>query len=756
MTATDTSPPFLSEDRSQHVREQVETRLSELSLEEKVGQLTQLPDGFLTGPSFEDVDIEDVAATGRLGSVLNVNSADRRRELQRAAVEESSHGIPLLFGEDVVHGHRTIFPVPLAEAASWDLEAAERSARVAAAEAAADGIHWTFAPMVDVSRDPRWGRVVEGAGEDPFLGASFARARVRGFQGGGPGEADLSAPDAVLACAKHFAGYGAVQAGREYNTVDVSRTELREVHLPPFRAAIDAGLGSIMTAFNVVDRIPATGNGWLLREVLRDEWGFEGFVVTDWDAVGEQLKHGTAADEREAAAEAITAGTDMDMTSNAYGEELATLVRDGVVEERLVDDAVRRVLLLKGALGLLEDPYRYLDGDNRDAERGEQRNEEAADTELPSAHRSVAREVARKSLVLLENDGILPLDRGGGESEEHATVAVVGALADSPEDMLGSWHALGDPDDVVTLRRGIEDAVPDGTTVTYTPGCDRDGAVTADGEEAAIEAVRDSDVAILAVGERGDVTGECKSRANVDVPGQQEELAATLAATGTPVVAVLFNGRPLIVEELRESTNALLEAWFPGVEGGPAIADVLFGDRAPSGRLPMTFPRTGGQIPIHYDQLPTGRPPAEEEWGYTSTYVDVPNEPRYPFGYGLTYTEFAYDDLTLSTDHLTGGEALTATMSVENTGDVSAVEVVQCYLRDPVASRSRPVKQLIDFERLSVAPGERETVTFDVDPASLALWTAEEEWAVEPGEFELMIGRSAADIRLRDEFEYVE
>jgi len=731
----------LSPERRAEVEAHVETLLAELTLEQKVGQLNQVNADFATGTAVGDMDLEQGILDGDIGSVLNCEDVEAARKLQELAVEESDHGVPLVLALDVIHGHRTIFPIPLGEAASWDPELAELSARVAAVEAAANGVQWTFAPSVDVSRDPRWGRVMEAAGEDPYLTGALSNARIRGFQGD-----DLAADDTVLACAKHYVGYGASEAGREYNTVDVSETNLREVHLPPFEACLEAGVGSVMNAFNLYERIPASSNEELVGELLRGELGFEDLVVSDWNSFGELLEHGVAEDLRDVARACIEAGSDVDMVSGAYATELVGLVEDGVVDESLVDRAVRRLLTVKGALGLFEDPYRYFDEERR------------AERTLTDEHRAAAREVARASQVLLKNDDeLLPLNRDD-------EIALVGGLADSATDMLGAWRAEGDPDDVITLRTTLTDRIEH---LTYVEGCDRDGTVSDEQLETAVETVASAAVAVVAFGERYTQSGEAASRAHIDLPGDQRALLEALVETGTPVAAVLFNGRPLAIDWEAEHVPAILEAWFPGVEAGPAIADVLLGEYNPSGRLPMTFPVTEGQIPIYYNRLKTGRPaedadvdltesPTDHAEKYVSRYLDVPNEPLYAFGHGESYTDFAYTDVSLGATTITAEETLSVDVAVENTGDRAGTEVVQVYVRDLVGSRARPVRELVRFENVALDAGESATVSFELTTADLAFWTADEEYAAEPGEFEVQVGHAADEIAVVERFELAE
>jgi len=712
---------YVDDERREAIAERVEELLAAMTIEEKVGQLNQRSVSFVTGSEDDTDDLETAIADGEVGSVLNAQGLDAKRHLQEIAVEESRLGIPLVMAFDVIHGYRTVFPTPLGQAASWEPDLAEQAERVAATEASADGHHWTFAPMVDVSRDPRWGRVMEGSGESPVLGSAFARARVRGFQGD-----DLADTDTMLACAKHFAGYGAAEAGRDYNTVNISETALRDRHLPPFEAAVETGVATVMNAFNTIERIPASGNESLVSGVLKGEWGFEGAMVSDWDSFGEQMPHGVAADEREAAKRAMLAGSDVDMVSEVLLEELPELVRDGEVPESRLDDAVTRVLWMKGLLGLFEDPYQYFDEDRREAVT---RTEE---------HRETAREVAERSFVLLKNEGVLPI-------EDDAEVGLVGALADSDEDTLGAWAWGGDPEDVTTIRAGLDDHF-DG--VPYAAGYDLPGEVTDETLADAREVTEASDVVVCVVGEPADMTGEAASRAHVDLPGDQRRLLEALHETGTPVVALLMNGRPLAIEWLDEHLPAILDVWHPGTEAGPAVARVLAGDTSPSGHLPMSVPYTEGQIPITHDRLPTGRPAdqAEREEEYVSAYLDVPNEPLYAFGHGESYTDFTYSDLSLSTDTLVPGATLEATVTVENTGDVAGRDVVQWYVHDLVGSRSRPRKELVAFETVDLEPGESATVTVEIEESDLAFWTADEAWAAEPGEFDLMVGHAADDI----------
>lgn len=709
------------------VAQRVEQLLGQMTLEEKVGQLNQLSGKEFTGPATEKVrSMEAEIRSGGVGSMLNIKGVPDTRRLQALALQ-SRLRIPLLFGLDVIHGYQTVFPVPLGESASWDLEAIEESARIAAREASASGIHWTFAPMVDIGRDPRWGRVMEGAGEDSYLGSRIAEARVRGFQG-----ARLGGVESVMATAKHFAAYGAAIAGRDYNAVDMSEQMLHETYLPPFKAALDAGAATFMNAFNTLNGIPATGHAGLQRDILKGAWGFKGFVVSDWGSVREMVVHGYAGDLPDAAAKALTAGSDMDMESNAYSSSLAAQVRAGKVAMAQVDDAVRRVLTKKFELGLFDDPYRFSDPAREQAALNDPR------------HREAARRIAGKSIVLLKNaGGVLPLKRG------LRSIAVVGPLADARRDLEGGWIVKSNADRMASLVDAVREAAGPSTKVSYAPGCDV-ACLGKDGFAAALQAARDADVVVLALGESWDMSGEAKSRADLTLPGRQGELFEALRAIGKTPVVVINAGRPLIFENVAEQAGAILYAWFPGSEGGRATADVLFGDVNPSARLPMTFPRNMGQIPISYQQYETGRPVRDDRnIVYKSAYIDSPNTPRYAFGHGLSYTSFAYRDLAVSQASMGPGGKITLSFLLANTGKRAGTEVVQLYLRDPVASVVRPVKELKGFQLLSLQPGEERQVTFTIDRETLSFFDRKLAWTAEPGKFELMVGSASSDIRLR-------
>src|SRR5882762_2205544 len=653
----------------------LDSLLARMTLEEKLGQLNLLSAGGRASP-----EQMQLVRAGKLGGLFNVMGAENTTPVQRIAVTESRLKIPLLLGLDVIHGYRAIFPIPLAEAGSFDPEAAEATARAAGQEAAAFGINWTYAPMVDIARDPRWGRIAEGSGEDPYLGSLMAAARVRGFQ------------QNIFATVKHFAGYGAAEAGREYNETEISERTMREVYLPPFKAAVDAGVATLMSAFNDLSGVPASGNAWLTDTVLRREWGYTGFVVSDWTSVAELINHGIAGSQAEAGRRALTAGVDMDMQSSIYVDSLAALVQGNRIPMAVVDSAVLRILRAKLRLGLFRDPYRA-----RTA---------PANAEL----RALARRVAGESIVLLKNErSLLPLDKAG-------SIAVIGPLADNKEEPLGPWHTQGRAEDVVTVLQGIRSKA---TQVLYAQGSGIDDTSKA-GFAAAVAAARQAKVAILVLGERGDMSGEAASRSSLGLPGVQQQLLEAVAATGTPVVLVLMNGRPLILEWAAEHTPAIVESWFLGVESGNAVAEVLFGDVNPSGRLPVTFPRSVGQIPLYYNHRNTGRPPAAEK--YTSKYIDVPVTPRYPFGYGLSYTTFAYRDLLLSAPRLGPADPLKVTVTVANTGMREGTEVVQLYVRDEVASVARPVRELKGFRRLTLKPGEARPVELRLAVRDLAFY----------------------------------
>ncbi|MFL6215573.1 MAG: glycoside hydrolase family 3 N-terminal domain-containing protein [Blastocatellia bacterium] len=720
-----TSLPSIAAPRD-GIEERINKLIAQMTLEEKLGQL-QILDGEADG-KYRPEHIEMVRK-GLLGSTLNVRGAKRVNELQRVAMEQSRLKIPLLFGFDVIHGYRTIFPISLGEVASWDPAAVERAASVAAAESAAAGVRWTFAPMVDIARDARWGRISEGAGEDPYLGAAMARARVIGFQG-----KDYSDPSKIVACAKHWVAYGAAESGRDYNTTDVSEWTLREVYFPPFKAAVDAGVGTFMSAFNDLNGVPTSANPFTLTAVLRDEWKFDGFVVSDYESVRELMNHGIAATGADAARQALNAGVDMEMVSRLYNQNVAALLSNGKVTMQTIDEAVRRILRVKFRLGLFEHPY-------TDESR-------EASMIFNAQNLAAAREVAARSMVLLKNErNVLPL------SKEVRSIAVIGPLADSKRDMIGSWSGDGRADDAVTLLEGIRAKVSPQTKVIYAKGCDITGDDTAGINEAA-RVAGDADAVVLAIGESGDMSGEARSRSSLDLPGRQLDLVKAIRATGKPVAVVLMNGRPLSINWVAANVPAILDAWFAGSQGGHAIADVLFGDVNPGGKLPVTFPRSVGQAPLYYNHMSTGRPPDPNN-PYTSKYIDVPWTPLYPFGYGLSYTEFRFSTLQLSAPRIHPNGSLKVSVEIENTGKRTGDEVAQLYIRDVAASRTRPVKELKGFERITLRPGERRRVEFTLTPAELGFYNRDMKWVVEPGLFKVWVGANS-ESGLESSFEVIE
>lgn len=703
-----------------NVDPRVDSLLNMMTLDEKVGQMVLFTsDWDVTGPTIREGYLDDIRS-GRCGNIFNAYTVDYIRELQRIAVEESRLGIPLMFGYDVVHGHKTIFPIALGESCSWDLDLMRRSAAASAAEAAASGLNWTFAPMVDISVDPRWGRVSEGAGEDPYLGSLIAEARVKGFQGD-----DLSDPLTVLACVKHFAAYGAPLAGRDYNTVDMSERQFREFYLPPYKAGVNAGALSVMTAFNEYDGVPATGNAYLLKDILKGEWNFQGFVVTDYTSINEMVHHGYARDDAEAGVKAVNAGVDMDLQGEVYFKYLIDLVDSGVVSMKTIDESVRRILNVKAKLGLFDNPYLYCDTARE--------NEVVSNPEI----QALAREVARKSMVLLKNEGCLPFDRGD-------RIAVIGELAASRRDLLGSWKAAGEWDDMNSILDAVK-AYNGPDNVIYAEGCRKMGADRS-GFKAAMDAVGQADKVLMVIGEDWDWSGEAASRTDIGVPGVQSELLKLIASTGKPVAVVLLNGRPLVLEEENRDADAILEAWYPGTMGAEAVTDIIFGQYNPSGKLTMTFPRNVGQIPIFYYEKNTGRPIYLPSDKYKSKYLDSPNDPLYPFGYGLSYTQFRYSDLTLSSSKMKKGGTLEARVTVTNTGKRAGEETVQLYIRDMIGSVTRPVKLLKGFSKVALAPGESAKVTFVIDDGMLSFWRHDMTFGSEEGDFKVMVGGSSSDL----------
>lgn len=703
-----------------NVDPRVDSLLRIMTLDEKIGQMVLFTsDWDVTGPTIREGYLDDIRS-GRCGNIFNAYTTEYIRELQRVAVEESRLGIPLMFGYDVVHGHKTIFPIPLGESCSWDMDLIRFSAAASAAEAAASGLNWTFAPMVDISVDPRWGRVSEGAGEDPYLGSMIAQARVKGFQGN-----NLADPLTVLACVKHFAAYGAPVAGRDYNTVDMSERQFREFYMPPYKAGVNAGALSVMTAFNEYDGVPSTGNAYLIKDILKGEWNFQGFVVTDYTSINEMVHHGYAATDAEAGVKAVNAGVDMDLQGEVYFNYLKGLVESGYVSLRTIDNAVRRILNVKAKLGLFEDPYRYCDAARE--------NKVVSNPEILA----LSRDVARKSMVLLKNDGCLPFDRGD-------RIAVIGELAASKRDLLGSWKAAGEWDGISSILDAVQ-AFNGAGNVIYAEGCKKMGSDRS-GFSAAMEAVAQAEKVLMVIGEDWDWSGEAACRTDIGVPGVQSELLEMIASTGKPVAVVLLNGRPLVLENESVAADALLEAWYPGTMGAEAVADIVFGQYNPSGKLTMTFPRSVGQVPVFYYEKNTGRPIYLPSDKYKSKYLDSPNEPLYPFGYGLSYTRFRYSDLSLSSPKMKKGKAIEATVTVTNVGSRSGEEIVQLYIRDLVSSVTRPVKLLKGFSKVSLAPGESKTVTFTIDDQMLSFWRHDMTFGTEEGDFKVMVGGSSDDL----------
>jgi len=718
------------------IDQKVEDLLKQMTIEEKIGQLNQYSyDWRATGPVTFKGNHKEMIKEGKIGSMLNVLGTKYTREYQEVAMQ-SRLKIPLLFGQDVIHGFKTTFPIPLAETASWDLEAIKQGSRIAATEAAASGIHWTFAPMVDIGRDPRWGRVMEGAGEDTFLGSQIAYVRVKGFQG-----EKLGNTDAVMACAKHFAAYGAAIGGRDYNSVDMSERMLWETYLPPFKAAVDAGVSTFMNSFNDINGIPATANTYIQKDILKGKWGYKGFIVSDWGSISEMINHGYSKNKKEAAFQAITAGNDMDMESNAYHDYLAELVKENKVPMETVNEAVRRILSKKFELGLFDDPYKFC---NPDREKAALNN---------PLHTLASRDMAKKSIVLLKNENnILPL------SKKLKTIAFIGPMVKLKRANHGFWAIdLKEVDStyIVSQWEGLENKVGNTTKLLYAKGCGIEDT-NKEGFQEAIDVANQADMVILSVGERWDMSGEAKSRSNIHLPGVQEELIKELQKTGKPIVILINAGRPLIFNWTADNMPAIVYTWWLGSEAGNAIADVLFGEYNPSGKLPMTFPREEGQIPIYYNHFNTGRPAKNDaDLNYTSAYIDLSISSKFPFGYGLSYTTFVYSDLKLSKNKIKNTEMLEITANITNSGKVAGEEVVQLYLRDKVGSVVRPVKELKGFEKIKLEAGETKTVKFVIDNYKLSFYNEKLEFKSEPGDFDIMIGSSSADIRLKSEFELI-
>lgn len=725
------------------MKQYIDQLMSRMTLREKIGQLNLPVTGDIVTGEAKSSDLAGKISRGEVGGLFNLKGVDKIREVQKLAVEKSRLHIPLLFGMDVIHGYETVFPIPLAISCSWDMAAVERSARVAAQEASADGICWTFSPMVDISRDPRWGRMSEGNGEDPYLGAAIARAMVRGYQGD-----DLTRNNTVMACVKHFALYGAAEAGRDYNTVDMSRWRMFNYYFPPYEAAAKAGAGSFMTSFNVVDGIPATGNKWLLTDVLRKMWGWDGFVVTDYTAIAEMTAHGLG-DLQTVSALALNAGTDMDMVADGFIGTLEKSLRESKVTEAAINQACRRILEAKYKLGLFDDPYRYL-------------NAKRAKKEIYTvANRCDARQLATESFVLLKNDTrLLPLAKKG-------KVAVIGPLGNTRANMPGTWSVAAAFEKYKSLYEAVQQKLSGVATVTYAKGCNvmedaqleangslfgrdiRDSRSAADMLHEAISVAQDADVIIAAIGETSEMSGECSSRSDLTIPNTQKALLTALKATGKPIVLVNFSGRATVMNWETENFSTILNVWFGGSEAGDAICDVLFGDAVPSGKLSFSMPKSVGQIPLFYNHLNTGRPLEKGKWfqKFRSNYLDIDNEPLYPFGYGLSYTTFSYNHLRLSKNKMTRDEKIVASIDVTNTGDYDGDEIVQLYIRDLVGSVARPVMELKGFERIHLKRGETQTVNFTIDEELLRFYNSELQFVSEPGEFQLMVGPNSRDVQ---------
>ena len=719
----------------------VDKLMSKMTVKEKIGQLNLVVAGDITTGKAADSEVGGEIAAGSVGGVFNIKGVDGIRALQEVAVKKSRLGIPLLVGMDVIHGYETIFPIPLAQSCSWDMEAIEKGARIAAKEASADGINWTFSPMVDICVDARWGRVAEGGGEDPFLGSRIAEAMVRGYQG------DYSQNSNIMACLKHFALYGGAEAGRDYNTVDMSRVRMFNQYMPPYKAAVDAGVSSVMSSFNIVDGVPATGNRWLLTELLRDTWHFGGLVASDYGSIGEMMTHGLG-DLPSVSAQALKAGTDMDMCTRGFVQTLEKSLEEGRVSMSDIDNACRRVLEAKYILGLFDDPYKFCDAKRRKKDIFTEEN------------RRAARDMAAETFVLLKNDNnLLPLEKKG-------KIALIGPLADTRANMAGTWCVAYTPDRYSTLKEGLERAVAGKAEILYAQGCNltADAQMQKDAEfgrtikrgddnamrAEALRVARDADVIVCAMGESSEMSGESSSRSDLTLPDIQMSLLKELVATGKPVVLLNFSGRPTVMTWESRHVPAIMNVWFGGSEAADAIADVLFGDKVPSGKLTMTMPAATGQVPIYYNHLPTGRPVpdgAKDYRKYQSNYLDVRNDPLYPFGYGLSYTTFAYSDLTLSKGTLAPGGSVRATVTVTNTGSRDGYEVVQMYIHDRAARISRPVKELKGFSRIHLAAGESKDVSFDITPELLKYYDSSLRYGIDPGEVEIMVGSDSRNLK---------
>lgn len=723
----------------------VDGLMKKMTLEEKIGQLNLPGSGDIVTGQAGNSDIAVKIQQGKVGGLFNIKSVAKIRDVQKQAIEKSRLKIPLLFGMDVIHGYETVFPIPLGLSCTWDMSLIERSARIAAMEASADGINWTFSPMVDISRDPRWGRVAEGSGEDPYLGSQIAKAMVKGYQG-----TDLTKNNTILSCVKHYAMYGAAEAGRDYNTTDMSHQRMYNDYLPPYKAAVDAGVGSVMASFNDVDGVPATGNKWLLTDVLRKQWGFKGFVVTDYTGINEMIEHGIG-DLATVSAQALTAGVDMDMVGEGLLTTTQQSIKTGKVSMAEVDAACRRILEAKYKLGLFDDPYKYCDTNRAKAEV------------FTAANRKEARTIATQSFVLLKNqNNILPIKKAG-------TIALIGPLADSKENMPGTWSVAADFSKATSVLTGLKEVAGSNAKILYAKGSNldadsifeeragmfgkdlkRDSRPAAEILQEALAVASQADVIVAALGESAEMSGESSSRSNIEIPAIQQELLKALLKTGKPVVLVLFTGRPLALKWENDNVPAILNVWFGGSEAGYAVADVLFGDVNPSGKLTATFPQNVGQVPIYYAHKNTGRPLAEGKWfeKFRSNYLDVSNEPVYPFGYGLSYSSFKYGDVILSSTSLKGNQTLTASITVTNTSSLDGQEIVQLYIRDVVGSVTRPVKELKGFQKISLKAGETKTVAFSVNTNDLKFYNYDLKYDWEAGDFQFMIGGNSRDVKM--------
>lgn len=735
--------PAVKQNRDKEMEKFISNLMKKMTLEQKIGQLNLPGSGDIVTGQASNSDIGRKIKEGQVGGLFNIKGVDKIRAVQKVAVEESPLKIPMIFGMDVIHGYQTVFPIPLGLAASWDMSLIERSARIAAQEASADGICWTFSPMVDLCRDPRWGRIAEGHGEDPYLGAEIAAAFVRGYQG-----KDLTANNTIMSCVKHFALYGASEAGRDYNTVDMSRVRMYNEYLLPYKGAVDAGVGSVMASFNEIDGIPATGNRWLLTELLRNQWGFDGFVVTDYTGINEMTAHGMG-DLQTVSALALKAGADMDMVGEGFLTTLKKSLSEGKITEADIDLACRRVLEAKYKLGLFDDPYKYADPKRASAEV------------YTAENRRIARETAARTFVLLKNENkVLPLKKQG-------TIALIGPLADAKENMPGTWSVAADFEKAISVRQGMEELLKGKANIVYAKGTNvysdsvTEARVSIFGKptgwdnrteqamiEEALQISAKADVIVAVMGEAAEMSGEASSRSDIEIPANQRRLMAELLKTGKPVVMVVFTGRPLAMQWENEHLPSILNVWFGGSEAGYAVADVLFGDVVPSGKLPSTFPKSVGQVPLYYNHKNTGRP-LEGEWfqKFRSNYLDIDNEPVYPFGYGLSYTTFRYGQPVLSSNTMTMDGKIEMRLSVTNTGDYDAEEVVQLYIRDMVGSITRPVKELKDFQKIMLRKGESRQVIFTIDAEDLKFYNSDLQFVAEPGEFKVFVGGNSRDVK---------